>query len=202
EDALRESEERFRRVFEGAPIGLLLFDQTGRLIQANTSLAAMVGYDVEEFGTLDLADLTHPEDREALAEIKEQLFQKPGLSHVIEKRFLAKNRDFVWVRLTTTTIRSSGGAVSALAMVENITDRRRSDAEKAALLAAEQTARIKPRLRIGPKNRFWPISLMSCELRCMPSWAGPECYGLRSWMPRPQLRRSKQLNGTPRPKRN
>src|SRR5262249_389481 len=67
EDGLRESEERFRRIFEGAPIGLILFDRSGRVIQSNGSLATMVGYDTEQLSTLDLADLTHPDDREAVA---------------------------------------------------------------------------------------------------------------------------------------
>jgi PAS domain S-box-containing protein len=163
EEALRESEERFRRTFEGAPIGMMLFAPGHRLIESNEALAGMLGYSAEELSRINMMDLTHPDDRDALAGFEEQLFQKQIPGYVMEERCIAKSGDLLWVNLTVTTIQGSGGELLGLAMVENITERRRSEAEKAALLAAEQRARNQAEIASRSKDEF--LATISHELR-------------------------------------
>jgi PAS domain-containing protein len=62
EDALRESEERYRAVFNNAAIGIDLVDNEGRFSHVNASLAGMLGYTQEELHGRSFRDVTHPQD--------------------------------------------------------------------------------------------------------------------------------------------
>ena len=62
EAALRESEERFRRVFEEGPLGLALVGKDYRFLNANAALCQMVGYQEAELVQKTFAEITHPDD--------------------------------------------------------------------------------------------------------------------------------------------
>ena len=64
EAALGDSEERFRRVFEQSPLGMVAADLDGRLRQANAALCRMLGYSAEELAGLCYLDIVHKDDRE------------------------------------------------------------------------------------------------------------------------------------------
>ena len=63
EAGLRESEERFRGIFENAGTGIAISDMEGRLQTCNPAFSAMLGYSKEELLQLSIADLQHPDDR-------------------------------------------------------------------------------------------------------------------------------------------
>jgi PAS domain S-box-containing protein len=67
EGALRDSEERFRRVFEQNPLGMATADLDGRLREVNPALCQMLGYTAEELNRLSYLDIVHPDDREECA---------------------------------------------------------------------------------------------------------------------------------------
>ena len=62
DDAIRESEERFRSAFENAAVGASMVDQGGRFIKVNRKLCEMLGYSAEELLSKTFSDVTHPED--------------------------------------------------------------------------------------------------------------------------------------------
>lgn len=62
--ALQESEERFRRAFEDAPIGMALLDLTGKWLQVNQTVLDITGYSESELLSLSFQDITHPDDLE------------------------------------------------------------------------------------------------------------------------------------------
>ncbi len=62
EQALRDSEARFRAVFSGAAIGIGIADVDGSIIDVNQAFADMLGYPIEELRRLDVASLFHPDD--------------------------------------------------------------------------------------------------------------------------------------------
>ncbi|WP_374827464.1 PAS domain S-box protein [Aerosakkonema sp. BLCC-F183] len=129
EAALKESEERFRRIFENSPIGVSIIDINGRLIQANKTYCEILEYSEQELRELTFADITHPEDMEAESGYIRQLFNREISSYKIEKRYFNKNGQIVWVNLTATAVFNlQGELLYGFAMVENITCRKRTEA--------------------------------------------------------------------------
>src|SRR5262245_52972204 len=76
EAELRESEERFRRVFEEGPLGLALEGKDYRVEKVNSALCKMVGYDAAELTQMSFLDLTHPDDVLMDVELAERLFKR------------------------------------------------------------------------------------------------------------------------------
>ena len=125
ETALRESEERFRKFFEEAPIGICVVELNGRFIEVNKTYCQMLGYLEPELYQLTFAEITHPEDAEIDLGYAEQLFKGEISSYQIEKRYIKKNGEIVWVNLTATMISEQEGKVCyGLGMVEDISDRK------------------------------------------------------------------------------
>ncbi len=88
EDALVESEERYRAVFENAGIGINWLDQDAKSIGANQALSNMLGYSIEEFKQLTFSDITHPDDREISRNNLQALMAGDINSYKLEKRYL------------------------------------------------------------------------------------------------------------------
>src|SRR6516162_10627499 len=85
---MRESEERFRKIFENAAMGIAITDWQGRFRQCNPAYCALLGYSEQELHQIDFASLVHAEDREAnLAELESlQTGQVPSFE--IENRYV------------------------------------------------------------------------------------------------------------------
>jgi len=126
ERALRQSEERFRTLFLEAPIGLVLMDEEARLIDVNRAFSQMLEYDRDDLVSRTVAEITHPDDRPAVAEQYEALRRGAGNYHA-EKRYLRKDGTAVWVSKTATGIRDGDGSfLYGLGMIEDITEGRRA----------------------------------------------------------------------------
>lgn len=128
ESALQESEDRFRKVFEESPIGMVLVDSNFRLIRVNSAFCRMVGYAEEELTRLTFADITHPEDIENDLEQARRVFSGEIPSYQMEKRYITKNKEIIWVHLTASMIRDrEGRSLYGLGIVENITERKQME---------------------------------------------------------------------------
>ncbi len=128
EEALRESEERFRAIFERAAIGMSLADREGRYIEANRALQKMLGYGEEELRSMAFTEITHPDDAKADMAFHEDLIAGKLDHFQTEKRYIRKDGRLVWVRLTVSAIRDVGGEVQYdIGMVEDITERKRAE---------------------------------------------------------------------------
>ena len=115
ERALRESEERFRGIFEQAGTGIALIDPAGRSTETNPAFVRMFGYDGDELRAMRFQDLIYPPDREADGvPIGESVQQ--------EKRYVTKDGKIIWGRLTTSLLHDPGEKGFVIAMVEDITD--------------------------------------------------------------------------------
>jgi PAS domain S-box-containing protein len=130
ENALRASEERFRTAFENAPVGVALVTEEGQITEVNRALARMLGRPEAVFIGTQLIDAVHPDD---LA-----LFRLDGSS---ELRFRRPDGVPVWAELNASTVRDAGGRPQhVIVHVEDITDRKEADRERAAR-ARERAAR-------------------------------------------------------------
>lgn len=125
ESALRESEERFRKFFEQAPIGIGVIGSDYKLLKVNQTYCEMLGYTEPELNQLTFAAITHPDDVATNVSYAEQLFKGEIPSYQMEKRYIKKNGESLWVNLTVTRITEQDGKVGyGLAMVQDITERK------------------------------------------------------------------------------
>jgi PAS domain S-box-containing protein len=130
EAALRESEERFRRVFEEGPLGLALVNRDFRFEKVNSALCQMVGYDEAELSRMSFVDITHSDDVRADVELAEKLFKREIPFYRIQKRYLKKTGEIIWINLTASVIQGPDGEpMYGLAMVEDITELKRTQEE-------------------------------------------------------------------------
>ena len=131
EQALRSSEQRFRSVFEHAPMGIALVEgEQGKIVASNPNMQALVGYRDEELRNVPFGDITHPND---LAKDIDQYHAllRGDISHFsMEKRYLHKNGAVVWAYLTVSAIESGEKPPRyVIGMMEDITQRKRAEDE-------------------------------------------------------------------------
>jgi PAS domain S-box-containing protein len=127
---IQESEERFRRVFEEGPLGLALVGKDYRFVKINNALCQMVGYDEAALVGMSFVDLTHPDDVRTDVELAEKLFKREIPFYRIQKRYVKKSGDFIWINLTATMIHGPDGVpLYGMAMVEDITEIKRTQEE-------------------------------------------------------------------------
>jgi diguanylate cyclase (GGDEF)-like protein/PAS domain S-box-containing protein len=130
EQALRQSEERFRTIFHAAAIGINLCDTDGRVVQTNPKLQDMLGYTSDELLGLRFQDITHPDDIASDLALYDDLVAGRRDHYQLEKRYLRKDGTHVWVRLTVSFLESSVERRQyTTAMVEDITDRKATEQE-------------------------------------------------------------------------
>ena len=130
ENAIRESEERFRTVFSYAATGIATTDLAGRFIDANPAYLKMLGYSLEELRSFTYKQLTYPDDLDKNVEGIEALIagEIPNLS--TEKRYLAKGGGVVWCQLEVSLQRDAdGNPVGLIGIAEDVT--RQVETEKA-----------------------------------------------------------------------
>ncbi|HEY6306844.1 MAG TPA: PAS domain S-box protein [Candidatus Angelobacter sp.] len=127
---LRQSTEGFRRVFEESPAGLALVEKDGQIVKANSALCRMVGYSEAELTGMSFREITHPDDPSMDANLRERLFNEHSPIYEMETRYLKKTGEIVWARVTASVIHNSeGDPLYGLATIEDITERRRAEAE-------------------------------------------------------------------------
>jgi PAS domain S-box-containing protein len=109
-EALQESEQLFRRIFEHSPVGKTLTTPDGKLLKVNQAFADMLGYTIEELQQRNFSDITSPEDMQISRECIRCLLTDEQSVYRMEKRYLSKSGNKVWVDLSTTLLRDSNGA--------------------------------------------------------------------------------------------
>ncbi|HKS37219.1 MAG TPA: PAS domain S-box protein, partial [Verrucomicrobiae bacterium] len=129
QEALRDSEERFRRVFEDGPVGIVIGSPDLKILQVNRALCRILGYQERELVGLSFLDITHPEDAQRSLDQARKLFEGETRGYQLEKRYITKSREVIWVKVTVSLVRDSAGKPQyALGVVEDITERKQSEA--------------------------------------------------------------------------
>ncbi len=121
ETALRESEDRFRAIYANAGAGILLASPEGKILAANTAFQKIVGYDEDELRNIGWQTLIHPNDDPVVAKPLDN-------SGGVERRFVHKNGDPIWLELTTSyAFDPNNMPVLGIAVAEDVTAKRRAE---------------------------------------------------------------------------
>jgi len=155
-EALRESEERYRRIVDTADEGVWTIDAEANTDFVNPKMAQMLGYKVEEMLGRPLADFMDEEGQAtAAANVKRR---EQGIAEQHEFKFRRKDGSDLWTSISTNPITDPRGAYKgALAMITDITVRKKAEEERATTLALlERAGQI---AKVGA----WGIDLRTME---------------------------------------
>lgn len=127
---LQTSEERFRAIFDQAPIAIAIFDFQGRPILSNFRLSKMLGYTKGELSKMKFSEFTHPEDIDKVLNQFTDLKDGKISGFSMEKRHIHKNRNVIWANLIVTALNDNNGVPQEIiAMIEDITEQKKSQDE-------------------------------------------------------------------------
>jgi PAS domain S-box-containing protein len=130
ENTLKESEERFRKIFEDSPFCMLMSGKDMGITRANSAFCKMIGYTEEELMGLTFRDFTHPDNISGDEFSLLRLVAEEIPVYHTEKRYIRSDSSIIWGSTTISIIRNNDGEVHFfLAMVEDITARKIAETE-------------------------------------------------------------------------
>ena len=133
EGALRESEVRFRTVFEGAPVGIGLVSPDWEFMDVNLALTEMLGFSLEELRQAGLANLLHQDELTAARNYFQEICRGNRDSYQREGRYLRKDGTWMWGHISVSAIRDEfGELLFAVSMLVDITQEKAIQAEISA----------------------------------------------------------------------
>ncbi len=147
EEALRESEERFRGLFEQAAVGFAQVGLDGKWLAVNQRLCDIVGYPRGELLGLTFQDITHPDDLDADLDNVRQLLAGSIATYSMEKRYVRKDGSLVWIELTVSLLRESSGDPKYFISVIQDIETRKFMEEELRRLNQELEVRVAERTR-------------------------------------------------------
>jgi PAS domain S-box-containing protein len=130
ENTLKDSENRFRKIFEESPFSMLMTGKDFTIIRANSSFCNMIGYKEEELRSFTFRNFTHSDyiSRDEVSLMKMISGEIP-VYHT-EKRYICKDRSIIWGSTTVSIIRNERDEIQFfLVMIEDITLRNKAEAE-------------------------------------------------------------------------
>ncbi len=141
QEAVRETEARFRTAFENAAVGMALVDSGGVYLETNAAMAAMIGYATSELVGRKVADFTHPEDLERRGRFIDDLLEGKLTSGEHERRFIHRDGSIVYTLLWATVQRDEKGRFQYfISLIQNITKRVLAQQDKERLETQLQQA--------------------------------------------------------------
>ncbi len=127
EDALRESEDKFKYVFDYSSIGKSITLPSGE-INVNQAFCDMIGYTQEELQNQKWQDITHPDDLEPTQRAVNALLSGEQDSARFSKRYIHKNGSIVWTELSTSLRRDeTGKPLYFMTTISDITARQQAE---------------------------------------------------------------------------
>lgn len=128
EEALRQSEERFRASFNQAAVGMAIAGMDGCFEQVNDKFAEILGYSKQELYQHTFRDLTYAEDLAPTEARMRRLMAGEIKEYVIEKRYRHKDGNLVWSLTTVTILRDAQGRPQHfLGVIDDITQRKKDE---------------------------------------------------------------------------
>ena len=128
------------RVFEHVPIGVLLVARDNGILGANPAVARLLGYSQEELRGLTIAAISHPEDLGPTLALRQQVLAGRQDSFEVDKRYLRKDGQVVWARITASRIGPPEHGFT-IATLDDITARKLAESEIVQMAQQMETER-------------------------------------------------------------
>jgi PAS domain S-box-containing protein len=156
---LQKSEARFQAMFENAAIGIGLIGLDRRPLEVNAAFERITGYSSEELRRITGVGLSYPEDVNlGIPELQDVLAGKLD-SYQVEKRYIRKNGEIYWVRLTNSVVRAADGKPQYMVtMIEDISERKHM---------LEELRRSQARFQAVFENAAVGIAVMGLDRRAL-----------------------------------
>jgi PAS domain S-box-containing protein len=139
DEELRENEERFRRIFDESPLGMIITSMDYRYLQVNDQMTLITGYSKEELLGSSYEQITHPDDRAMTAANARKLLDGTAEHVYYEKRYVQKGSSVIWVQVSLGVVKDAAGKPQYfVGTVEDITERKLIEE---ALKASEERGR-------------------------------------------------------------
>ena len=128
--AINESEDRFKTIFDSAPLGIGIFEtNTGQVYQINPKFAEIIGRSIEEIKTLDWKSYSHPEEIQENMNYLKQVQKKKINGFNMNKRFIRPDGSIVWVNMKVVPFQKESIKEMHLVMIEDITESKKREEE-------------------------------------------------------------------------
>jgi PAS domain S-box-containing protein len=171
EDELRNSQARFRTIFDQAHLGMVLIDLNGQVMESNPAFEQMLGCETIELQQMRFTDLIHATDTREMRRTLRKLFSGKS-SHVsVEHRFVRTDGETIWGRVSMSLMRTEEGQpMYIVCMVENITYQKQMSAElvevQRRLIDSRETERLhlSQELHDGPLQELQSVSFVLSAL--------------------------------------
>ncbi|HAK73837.1 MAG TPA: hypothetical protein DCP36_10015 [Sporomusaceae bacterium] len=125
-EGLKESEERFRLVFDYAPIGMAITGLEGHFMRVNQAMCNLVGYSAEEFTSLQLKNILSDDDLSTIKTAIQKLLADQEQQLVLESRFFRNGGEIIHVMLHIALVRGvHGKPLYYIGQIVDITERKR-----------------------------------------------------------------------------
>lgn len=128
EDALRQSEARFRAAFDHSAVGSSITALNGQILAVNAACCDLLGYTEAELRSLTFQAVSHPEDLAADLAMVQELIDGKRNSFQMEKRYIRKSGEITWALLSVSLVRDAQqNPLYLLAQMQNITRQKRAE---------------------------------------------------------------------------
>jgi PAS domain S-box-containing protein len=164
EEAIRESEERFRAAFEGAPMGVAVGDLAGTLLHVNPALCELSGYAADELEGRSFTEFIPNDELELDLQALQLLVETGEPQRNLERRLLAKGGAERWLQVGISLLHDEAGAPNGIVLqAMDVTARKMAEADRAH--AHTLLRRQNALLRDADRLRGELISVVSHDLR-------------------------------------
>ncbi len=136
---IKESEEKFRSMFEDSALGKVLTDRDGRYLEVNRSMSQILGYTREELLSMTIRDISYSDEVVQRNDIVEKLWTGESNGFAMEKRYVHKDGHIVWGSITVSAIHDDRGkTIATMGQLLDITELKKA---KEALRESQEVYR-------------------------------------------------------------
>ncbi|MGD2092566.1 MAG: PAS domain S-box protein [Candidatus Aminicenantes bacterium] len=139
EEALKESEQLFRSVFEAAPHGISIITSEGKFLNVNKTFYNLLGYSKDDLKLISFLDITHPDDREKIKQLNRDIQDNKYNFYKTKKRCIRKDGQVIFTIIRGSAIRDGKGILEYwLCLIEDITKQQQAEEKRKELEARLQ----------------------------------------------------------------